>query len=237
MKVILIAGLLMTVAAQAHEIKTTPDKKVQATFDIVNTNVSIKDNLLTFEIETSQLAGKSKPTPIGKLAGSKVFSYVWPTSLNSSEVGFEKDAGILAFAVTSHPDFDDTPLFDENNDGKLNNDGNVWHSHWVVLTPDEECGPKGLKVKDIPAGLKPKLPLTWPGLPLYIDSPGYTPVFKNKIVKVQVPISDVSSIKGIKFDGVTAGLRINESVHSPLLCVENVFKIASKDLSLPGSVD
>ena len=52
-------------------------------------------------------AGSLKPTPTGKLAGSDVFSYVWPTTLNSSEVGFEDSAGILALAVTSHPDFDE----------------------------------------------------------------------------------------------------------------------------------
>jgi hypothetical protein len=38
------------------------------------------------------------------------------------------------------------------------------------------------------------------------------------------------------FDGVTAGLRINANLHAPLLCVANVFKIASGNLSLPGKV-
>ena len=32
-----------------------------------------------------------------------------PTSLDPSVVGFDKGAGILAMAATSHPDFDDTP--------------------------------------------------------------------------------------------------------------------------------
>ncbi len=40
------------------------------------------------------------------------------------------------------------------------------------------------------------------------------------------------------FDGVTAGLRVNESVHAPpLLYVVNVMDIASGDLSLPGKVN
>ena len=39
------------------------------------------------------------------------------------------------------------------------------------------------------------------------------------------------------FDGVTAALRVNASMHSPLLCVANVFKVASGDLSLPGKVN
>ena len=33
---------------------------------------------------------------------------------------------------------------------------------------------------------------------------------------------------------VTAGLRVNASVHAPLLCVVDVFKVASGNLSLPG---
>lgn len=236
---LILAGfvLLGALIAEAHPIESKPDKKVQATFDIVKTKISTDGNFAIFEIETSVKAGKSKPSKTGKLAGSKVFSYVWPTSINSSEVGFEKDAGILAFAVTSHPDFDDTPLFDENGDSKTDNDGGLWHSHWVVLVPDEACGPKALKVRDIPEGQKPKLPLTWPGLPLYIDSPGYSPIFKGKTVTVKVPFENITAVKDAKFDGVTAGLRVNESVHSPLLCVENVFKVASGDLSLPGKVE
>jgi hypothetical protein len=30
---------------------------------------------------------------------------------------------------------------------------------------------------------------------------------------------------------------VNASVHSPLLCVANVFKVGSGDLSLPGKVN
>jgi len=44
-------------------------------------------------------------------------------------VGFDPKSGILALTVTSHPDFDDTPLIDENNDGDPANDGKTWHSH------------------------------------------------------------------------------------------------------------
>ena len=32
----------------------------------------------------------------------------------------------------------------------------------------------------------------------------------------------------------TAALRVNASVHAPLLCVVDVFKVASGNLSLPG---
>lgn len=65
-----------------------------------------------------------------------------------------------ALAVTSHPDLDDTPLYDENGDGNRNNDGDLWHTHWVVLKPNEVCGPGALAVVDIPEGQKPRLPKT-----------------------------------------------------------------------------
>jgi hypothetical protein len=34
--------------------------------------------------------------------------------------------------------------------------------------------------------------------------------------------------------GVTTGLRVNANVHAPLLCVMDVFNVASGDLSPPG---
>ncbi|MGH1537707.1 MAG: hypothetical protein ACRBDX_06635, partial [Gammaproteobacteria bacterium] len=103
-----------------------------AAFDIVHAKITASDNWLTFHMHVSGKAGETTPTPTGKLEGSDVFSYVWPTKLDSAIVGFDKEQGILSMAITSHPDFDDTPLFDENGDGDLGNDGTVWHSHWVV---------------------------------------------------------------------------------------------------------
>jgi hypothetical protein len=228
--------------ALAHEhhsggIKTESNKGIKATFDIVHTKITTEGNVAVFHMGVSGKAGASKPTKSGKLAGSAVFSYVWPTSLDPSTVGFEAKAGILAFAVTSHADFDDTPLFDENGDGNPNNDGGVWHSHWVVLQADDACGKGALKVVDIPKDSKPKLPKTWPGLPILIDSPGWNPIFKKDSVHVRVPFDDIGAVNAATFDGVTAALRVNASVHSPLLCVADVFKIGSGNLSLPGKVN
>lgn len=205
-------------------------------FDVVHTHVATDGRHAIFRIAVSGKAGASKPAATGKLAGSRVFSYVWPTSLDPSAVGFDPKSGILAFAVTAHPDFDDTPLFDENGDGDPGNDGNVWHSHWVVLQPDAACGKDGLKVGDIAAGANPRLPRTWPGLPLLIDSPGYSPSLRGRSVEVRVPLDDMAAVGSASFDGVTAALRVNQSVHAPLLCVQQVFKVASGDLSLPGKV-
>ena len=107
---------------------------------------------------------------MGDLDQAPVWSYVWPTTLNSSAVGFEADQGILALAATSHPDFDDTPLYDEDADGDLLNDGALWHTHWVVLVESPDCG-GGLSVRDIPEGESPAVPVTWPELPILIDKP------------------------------------------------------------------
>ena len=233
------AGPALADGAHPHTggIATPPAKAVHAPFDVVHTRITLEDRALVFHMQVSGKAGRMRPTPSGKLAGSQVFSYVWPTSLDPAEVGFEPKAGILAFAVTAHPDFDDTPLFDENGDGNLKNDGGVWHSHWVVLQPDEACGKGSLKVVDIPEGSQPGLPRTWPGLPLLIDSPGWSPAFERDSVRVRVPFEKETALQALKFDGVTAALRVNASLHAPLLCVAQVFKVASGDLSLPGALN
>lgn len=222
--------------AHTGGIATQRAAAVKAPFDIVHTKISTESRVAVFHIQVSGKAGSLKPTRNGKLAGSTVFSYVWPTSLDPSSVGFEAKSGILAFAVTSHPDFDDTPLFDESGDGIRTNDGGVWHAHWVVLKPDEACGKGALKVADIPEGTQPKLPKTWPGLPLLIDSPGWSPSVRGSSLEVRVPFDDIGVVQTASFDGVTAALRVNASMHAPLLCVANVFKVASGDLSLPGKV-
>ncbi len=117
------------------------------------------------------------------------------------------------------------------------NDGAGWHSHWVVLTPSEACGPGALSVRDIPEGTTPKLPLTWPGLPLFIDSPGYTPIFDGTEISLTVPFAAGVTLDDTAYDGATAALRVNANVHAPLLCVTDVFDVASGDLSLPGRLD
>lgn len=236
-----LATALIAGAAQAHDASThkggihsKANAAVRADFDIVHTRISTDGNVATFHMAVSGKAGSSKPAATGKLAGSEVFSYVWPTSIDAYEVGFEHGAGILAMVVTAHPDFDDTPLYDENGDGRRDNDGNLWHSHWAVLKPTEACGPGALGVVDIPEGQKPRLPKTWPGLPLLLDSPGWDPTLNAETIEVKVPFDDIGIVTAGSFDGVTAGLRVNASVHAPLLCVVDVFKVASGDLSLPG---
>ena len=213
--------------AAAHSVKAEPSEAVHASFDIIETRIVTKGDSAVFTTRLRGDAGAEKPAATGKFEGSDVYAYVWPTSLDSGEIGFEKGQGIVALAVTFHPDFDDGAYGAKNRD--------VWHPHWVVLAQDKACG-VGLKVIDIQEGAKPKVPATWPGVPLLIDSPDYPTTFRGDAVDVEIPLSLIGGIKGASFDGVTAGLKVNGNLHAPLLCVSNVFKIASADLSLPGKV-
>ncbi|MGG2398036.1 hypothetical protein ACJRW5_13965 [Pseudomonas sp. SH1-B] len=209
--------------------------QVEAAFDLVHSRVFKDGQDLVFEQLVDGKAGSRTPTAKGSFAGAEVYSYVWPTSLNSGAVGFADDSGILALALTSHPDFDDTPQLDENGDGDNANDGGLWHSHWVVLSKDASCGPSGLKVRDIPEGAKPKLPATWPGAPIYIDSPGYDLSLNKDAVQIRVPLAAVGFPASFNYDGVTAALQVNADLHNPLLCVSSVWDVASGDLSLPAT--
>ena len=231
------AGLALAAgAATGHELPGEKGNAERAAFDIVAADIVTDGRNATFTMSVAGTPGSDAPGAAGGLAGAPVFSYVWPTTLDPATVGFEAGAGILAFAVTIHPDFDDTPLFDETGTGTTEGDGGAWHSHWVVLGPDEACGDGALKVIDIPEGATPALPLTWPGLPLLIDSPGWSPVFDGPVLSVTVPFADIGAVEAARFDGVTAALQVNANVHAPLLCVTDVFDVASGDLSLPGQV-
>ncbi len=227
---ILIAGLIVNTAS-AHEIISPVDSSKAAAFDITKAAATTDGRLTTFAMELVGTAGSIKPTPVGQLAGAKVESYVWPTSLDPEVVGFDKASGILSLAITAHPDFDDTPLFDEDQDGDPANDGADWHSHWVVLVEDAACG-AGLKVRDVSPGVD-LLPATAPYLPIALDSPGMSPILDGRTAKITVPVSDTENVS---FDAVTAELQVNDKTDVPLLCVTGVHDVASGDLSLPGRV-
>lgn len=228
---VLLLASLVTEGLLAHEISSPTDKDKPAAFDITRAGATTDGRLTTFAMELAGDAGSIKPKPIGQLAGARVESYVWPTSLDPAVVGFDKASGILSLAITAHPDFDDTPLFDEDQDGDPANDGADWHSHWVVLVEDDACG-AGLKVRDVSPGVD-LLPATAPYLPIALDSPGMSPILDGRTAKITVPVSDTENVS---FDAVTAELQVNENTDVPLLCVTGVHDVASGDLSLPGRV-
>ena len=212
--------------------KTSSDlkiKEVQARFDSDLQQVIM-------EIRVAGTAGKSVPSPFGQLDGAPVLGYVFPTNLASTDVGFGKVDGIVALVLTSHPDFDDTPLWDENADRDFANDGIIWHPHWVVLQSDDRV-PGGLSVKQFnPEDKTVTLPPTNPGMPMYMDSPGYPVITKGNSIKVIIPGYRIAR-HDFAFDGVTAYMQVNASVENkPLLGVYAVYSVASGDLSLPYKV-
>ena len=166
-------------------LSAADDQKV-ASLDILAAHAHRDGNKVTFHMTTNGVAGADPAKLVCALAGVPATTCVLPTSLDPASVGFEGGTGNLALAAATHPDFDDTPLFDENADGDVDNDGGHWHTHWVVLTSTPECGDGALAVRDIPEGSSPKLPATRPGLPIFPDSPGFSSVFDGPKVVVNV---------------------------------------------------
>ncbi len=210
-----------------------PDFEIQST----QVNWHQPSNSLLWEIEVKGNAGKTTPKPIGQLDGAGVFGYVFPTNLSPQSVGFDATEGILALALTSHPDFDDTPLWDENSDSRYDNDGIVWHPHWVVLVKDSRVA-GGLSVKPFDKEHpNSQLPPTNPGMPMYMDSPGFQVTTEGNTIRVLIPAYRLNNQLEFKFDAVTCFMRVNTSnKNMPMLGVYEVYSIASGDLSLPFQV-
>lgn len=174
---------------------------------------------LVFEMSVEGRAGSVKPVPAGQVHGAPVLGYVFPTTLASTDVGFDAVEGTVALALTSHPDFDDTPLWDEDGNAAYDDDGAVYHAHWVVLEPNE-AAPAGLAVKV--AGEEARLPPTAP-MPMYLDSPGFTVVEQEHAIRVVVPLDRVRRKLGFQFGALTAAMRVDASGPSPVLKVEQVY--------------
>jgi len=225
--------LLMPFMAAGQEpivpVADSPD--LQITAAKVRHNAEL--DLVVFEMTVRGTAGRLVPNAKGQMDGAPVLGYVFPTTLKSTDVGFSATEGIVALAVTAHPDFDDTPLWDEDNDGDYANDGIIWHTHWVVLTKDDRAD-GGLAVRQFAkADTTVVLPPTNPGMPMYMDSPGFHVVRKGGTLRVPVPAFRMNNRSDFRFDAVTAYMQIAQSGDRPLLGVYKVYSILSGALSLP----
>ncbi|MDF2191671.1 hypothetical protein [Paraflavitalea sp. CAU 1676] len=199
---------------------------------------------LEFEIIVQGQAGRSVSKPAGQMNGAPVDGYVFPTTLSSEDIGFSKTEGIVALALTAHADFDDTPLWDEDGDGNYGNDKVIWHPHWVVLVEDKRV-PGGLSVKEFdPKDKSVVLPKTNPGMPMYMDSPGFQIVTEGKAIRVVVPDYRVRFNTNFKYDAVGVYMQLytgGGEGHSadgkmPMLGVYKVYSVLSKKLALPYQV-
>ena len=232
---VLIAFLFIVSLGWAQEKNYKNDD-----FQIKSVRVSHQANLgiTVWEISVNGMAGNTTPTKVGQLDGAPVLGYVFPTSLKPSDVGFSPTDGIVALALTSHPDFDDTPLWDENSDKIFDNDGVVWHPHWVVLHQDQRVK-GGLAVKQFKkADETVVLPPTNPGMPMYMDSPGFPVTTMGNTITVVVPDYRMNNQTNFNYDGVAAFMKVNTSNDQlPMLGVYDVYSVASGDLSLPYKVE
>ncbi len=217
------------------------DPSFSSSKDLVITHASVTfdDRLdqLIFSIEVEGKAGAATPKAVGQLDGAPVLGYVFPTNLKPTDVGFGSTEGIVALALTSHPDFDDTPLWDENSDQDFANDGLIWHPHWVVLREDKRVA-GGLSIKQFnPETEQVQLPPTNPGMPMYMDSPGFPVITDGQVIRVVVPAYRMNNRTDFSFDAVTAYMQVNGSKKDlPMLGVYAVYSVASGDLSLPYKV-
>ncbi len=235
-KLVLFVALVLTAlgAAEANgQIAKTPD------LILASAGVTyLKDlDALVFEQRVQGTAGGTKPKAVGKLDGAPVLGYVFPTTLKSNDVGFGATEGIVALAVTSHPDFDDSPLWDENNDGVYDNDGLIYHTHWVVLVEDKRV-PGGLSAKEFHKIDAVVVPPTAPKMPMFMDSPGYGVMTSGNTLKVIVPLQRINRKTDFKFGAVTAYMEVFTGDHQtkPMLGVYEVYSVLSKKLTLPYSV-
>lgn len=218
------------------KLNSDPDLKNSPSVKIKKVAVEYKKDLelLVFSMELSGPVKDAVPKPVGQLHGAPVLGYVFPTTLRSADVGMGEVEGIVALAITSHPDFDDTPLWDENANGKYDDDKAIYHVHWVLLGKDDRV-PGGLSVKEFKKEDKGiVLPPTNPGMPMYMDSPGHGTIERGNTIRAVVPAYYLRNTTEFKFDGVACYMQVNTSCMSrPMLGVYEVYSVASKNLSLP----
>lgn len=203
--------------------------------NIVDTTVDYVAEIdsLIFSMETEGYAATKTVNALGQVDGAPVLGYVFPTTISPESVGFKNITGAtLALAVTTHPDFDDTPLWDENGNNDYQDDGIVYHTHWVALVADDDST-AGLSVPSSfnTADLPPTAPMS-----MYLDSPNFHAFAEGNILRVIVPVQRVNGVTSFNFDGVTAGMNVDLSGKGPVLRVNKVHDVLSGNLSLPYAV-
>lgn len=206
--------------------------------DLVSASVDYIEEIdsLIFSMNTVGHAATKTVAPLANkengVNGATVLGYVFPTTIPTQNVGFKNIAGAtLALAVTTHPDFDDTPLWDENDNRNFNDDGIVYHTHWVALVKDEASA-AGLSV---PSTTKDNLPPTAP-MNMYLDSPNFHAYAQDNVLRVIVPVNRTGNMTEFNFDGVSATMNVDTSSGSPALRVNEVHDVLSGNLSLPYTV-
>jgi hypothetical protein len=230
------ASSLDTQACDKCYIYNSPNLEILSTKAIYNQD--LKELVLSMKVKGK--AGATTPDSLGQINGAGILSYLFTTDLKAEDIGFGKTEGIVALALTSHPDFDFSPLWDENNNGVYNDDGRSWQSHWIILVKEARVG-GGYAVKELNKEDQTiKFPKTAASnVPIYMDSPGFQVVIKDHMIKVIIPSYRINNKIDFKFNAMTCYMTYNVSdPNLPMLGIRNIYYTASdsEKTDLPYSV-
>ncbi len=155
--------------------------------------------------------------------------YLFPTTLSPTDIGFGNVSGTVALAIMSHPDYDDTPLWDENRDSDYHNDGAEYHTHWVILRNDQLTVRRSFRGKNIVPLTAPRRGNNLGSAPImYLDSPGFPVTITDDTIQVLVPAQRVSHNITFGYNGVTVEHKRSLSDGRPILRKTTIFDIRSR---------
>ncbi len=205
--------------------------------EILSTKAVYKQDLneLVLSIKVKGKAGGTTPDSLGDINNAGILTYLFTTSLKAEDIGFSKTEGLVALAITSHPDLDFSPLWDENNNGVYNDDGRSWQAHWVILVKEERVG-GGYAVKELKNEDQTiMLPKTAAGnVPVCLDSPGFQVVMKDHTIKVVIPSNRINNKLDFKFNAMSCYMTYNVSdPNLPKMGIRNIYYTAAEKTAMP----
>lgn len=130
------------------------------------------------------------------------------------------------------------PQYNEDNDFKITDVSITYNEDLKIMVWEIKVEGKAGGTTPTPAGQLNGAPvLGYPGMPMYMDSPGFQVVTQNNTISVVVPGYRMNHQTDFNYDGVTAFMEVNTEMNGkPMLGVYEVYSVASGDLSLPYSV-
>lgn len=209
--------------AAAESIESPTNQAIEPSFDILSVEAVPMQADLSFRMTVRGEAGAQTPAAERRKARGEIYAYIWPMNVDTVKAGFPPGQGLLAIALVNHPDFDDGPALSRNSEG--------WHSHWFVLVPDKACGSNGLKVKEMAEDT-----VKGSGLPVMTSAPDFPVSHEGSMAEVRVPRALLGDMVALRFDGLTASLQMSDAETPPFMCISQVFDVASKGLTLSGTV-
>ena len=180
--------------------------------------------MAVFHVGVSDEAGRSCPrAPARPLAGGRVFCSRLADHAGPGRGGLRTRQWHAGLAVTVAPGLRrHATLFDENGDGNRQRRQPLAFA-LVVLQPDRPADPARSRWPTFPRTQQPRLRPNLAGAAAVHRQPRLEPAPQGDTLEVRA-FDDMPPCRPRAFD-LAAALRVNASVHSPLLCVADVFKV------------